>query len=510
MSTAMIDALRNILAGLLEPDQQQALFELLAGDAAAASDGFPVCIVASDSTFLTDLTTVLPGAVALQSFNEVVEWTADECLIMERAGVLVAGTTARQLLPRTLVEALNMAAGAGTPIALIVSEVGRTNDPQATSSGVGRQLEETLSNARAIHVCLGDTRFHGPDLAGGVMKALALRGTQAKGRALVMKRAELVRSALAERIDQVSLLSHQLAENSSLLRQKEQASVILTRATTAAWYQHIALLREALASVDPSAIVDQARGTDRGVAMIQRALELIRESTSESLNQVKSDAEPLVMAELEQLAKTIRADIHRSRESLVSLGNPVETCEFDLEEIREKVRISLASVVDEILAALDVPTELLALARWFERRDNASEFQTDEDHDRDESNNNDNDRDIKNDDGRNAPKEDEAEERSESRLRRVVAQMPEHLIAVRLEAALIEALSEADNGAGLAINTAVDAWKQKLPDTIEQSYSPLHDACVRASHEASSRLDKLLAAFREIDSIGGGSGQPSE
>jgi len=203
MSTATINTISDVLAGLLEPDQPKALTEVLAGDAAAARDGFPICIVAPDATSVADLRDAVPDALALSPFNEVVEWTADDCLLLERAGVLVAGTTARQLLPRTLVDAMIVAAKAGTPIALLVAGMGRTCDPRAASAGAGKQFEAVLPKARKLHVCLGESRYPGPSLTEAVAGALALIGPQGKTRALAALRAEQVRSVLVDRVDQV-------------------------------------------------------------------------------------------------------------------------------------------------------------------------------------------------------------------------------------------------------------------------------------------------------------------
>ncbi|MCA9181193.1 MAG: hypothetical protein KDA51_07055, partial [Planctomycetales bacterium] len=215
MST--IDTVHDALAGLLDLDQPKALIEVLAGDATAARSGFPVCIVAADGGFVADLSNALPEAITLRPFNEIVEWTADDCLLLERAGVLVVGTTARQLLPRTLVDAMTVAAEAGTPVALLVAGLGRIGDPHAASVGAGKQLEAALPKARKLYVCLGESRFHGPSLAEAVVDALALKAPKDKAHALGILRAERIYGVLAERVKQVRTTSYQIGEQASLL-----------------------------------------------------------------------------------------------------------------------------------------------------------------------------------------------------------------------------------------------------------------------------------------------------
>lgn len=507
MSTATIDTVRHALAGLQETDQPKALIELLAGDAAAARAGFPVCIVAPDGGFVADLSEALPDALALRPFNEVVEWTADDRLLLERAGVLVAGATARQLLPRTLVDAMTVAADAGTPIALLVAGLGRTGDPRSVSVGTGKQLEAALPKARKLHVCLGESRFPGPSLAEAIVDALALRAPQGKAHALATLRAERIRGVLAERVEQVRSASHQIGEHASLLRQKEHAGAILARAGAAAWPQYLAPLREALSSIDPDAIVGQVRAQERGVAMVQRALELLRERASESLERAACETEPLMLAEIEQLAKTLGGDIERSREALASLGHPVEPGAIELGDVREQIRARLDVVVAECLAALDVPSGLLSLAGWFEQPNDRSEHGSDEETAGDEDEHKGEESNETPEAGQDAPGHERSEGTTAGRFRNLLARLPEHLIAARLRVALEEALSEADVRAGIAIDAAVSAWKEVLPASVERSYAPLHDAAGRARRVASSRMDGLLATLRALDIIGGASGQ---
>ncbi len=510
MSTATINTIRDVLAGLLEPDQPKALTEVLAGDAAAARDGFPICIVAPDATSVADLRDAVPDALALSPFNEVVEWTADDCLLLERAGVLVAGTTARQLLPRTLVDAMIVAAKAGTPIALLVAGMGRTGDPRAASAGAGKQFEAVLPKARKLHVCLGESRYPGPSLTEAVAGALALRGPQGKTRALAALRAEQVRSVLVDRVDQVRSKSDQIGEHTSLLRQKERAGKILARAAAAAWHQHLAPLREALSTIDPDGIVGEVRVDKRGVAMVQRALELLRERASESLEHAVSESEQLMLAEVDQLAKTLGDDVERAREALASLGNPVEPGAVELGDVRDNLHARLNVVVAEALAELDVPSDLLSLVNWFQQRDDQSEYGTGEESDLGKDKDTDGKSHEESEAGEHAPGYDSTERRAVDRLRDLLAPLPEHIIAGRLRVALEEALSEADVRAGLAIDAAVLAWKELLPASVERSYVSLHDAAGRTRRAVSSRLDALLAALRALDLIGGASGRTSD
>jgi len=510
MSTSSIDAVREVLADLLEPDQPQALIEVLAGDAAAAKDGFPVCIVASDETFVADLSATLPDAFALRPFNEVVEWTKDDRLLLQRAGVLMAGTTARQLLPRTLVDAMTVAAGAGTPIALLVDGIGRTSDPQAASAGAGKQLEAALPKARSVHLCLGDSRFPGPDLAKAAATAIALRAPEGKAHALATVRVERIRVVLAERVDQVRSATQQIGEQAILLRQNENAGEILARATAAAWHQHLAPLREALISIDLDAIVNEVRGNERGVAMIQSALEMLREHVSGTLTSAVSDAEPLMMADLENLAKYLGNDIECSREAFAFLGNPVESSDVDFTDARDKVCQRLDVMVGECLASLEVPTRLLSLAQWFEQSDDRPQADSEVETSNDEVTEMEGENDEEFETVENEPGYDPKKGRAMDRFRHLFARLPEHILAKRLEAALRETLSEADVGVGFAIEAAVATWTEGLRASVGRAYAPFHDVSDQARSDASLRLDTLLAALRAIDLIGGASDQASE
>lgn len=514
MSSAPLRAIRDALLGVSVEDRPGNLLELLAADIAAAESGWPMCIVAADNLFVERLQRALPDAMALRPFDEVVEWDEDDKRTLERSGVLVAGTSARQLLPRPLVQSIQVAALAGAPVVLLVESIGRTRDPAKSVAGIPRQLASAIPHVRVSWVCLGDSRYEGPTVCEAAASALPLRSPAQRACGLAAFRAQAAAAALEGRMNMVQRLISAASESGSLLRATEHGGTILASAETAGWRQHLRGMRDALAAIDVDDVVNAARGEASRGAIPRRAFSLLRDRAGKGLAKAAKDAEPLFLADLDRFVTALTRDLMRARDALDALGAPVELTPPDFTTLRSSIRSQIEWISTQILASMVIPDRILALAELAGRIECGEDKETAPPGD-------DAIPPYPDDAGDSAPEvatEEKAGDRSPqdsedqgipqseegglaSRIRGLLANAPERVLVARLGAALNEALGEAQVRYEHTINTACTAWAHRLAEVVEGAYAPLHVASEQARQAVGCRLDGLVGALHAVEEV---------
>ena len=503
MSLAPIETLISALSNLAAEDKPYALLEVLEGDLQAGGNDWPIAIVAADSDFRERLHSAMPSAVMLRPFNEVVVWSADDDRIIERAGLLVAGSHARQLLPETLVTAIQVADAAGTPILLLVDSMGRTSDPSRARAGIPRQLAAGLPGVPVTFVCLGDSRFEGASLAEAASNAMLLCSPGKKVRALGSFRAQDATTALAARAEHVQLAIRAASENAVLLRATEHGGTILGSAEVGGWRQHLGGYREALAAVDIADVVNTARGQASGAAIVRRAVEELRDRCRNGLKKASKEAEILVLSDLERIATVLTRDLTRAREELASLGVMVEDTKPSLGPLQASIRSKLAEIVDQVVAGVQMSDQILVLAEALGMPQSPAGGTGPTPNSKDKKQARDASGSPKAN-AQNTPQPDPEDEKLSSRLRRVLANAPERVIAARLHEALDDALGEALARCDQGVDNACSGWGARFQEQIERAFAPLHAASEKSLHATASRLDALMRAMQIVESIHGG------
>lgn len=502
MSFAPIETLINALSSLAEVDQPHSLLKVLEEDLQAGVNGWPTAIVAADKYLGERLHSVMTDAVMLRPFEEVVVWGADDTRIMERTGLLVVGTHARQLLPGTLVAAIQVAASAGSPVLLLVDSMGRTSDPSAARAGIPRQLAAALPDVQVALVCLGDTRFEGPSVTEAASKAEELRLPSRRAHTLAAFRARAVSEALASRAEQVRLALRAASENAGLLRATEHGGTILASAEVGGWKQHLRVNRDALTAINIADVVSTARAQVSGAAVVRQAVEELRGRCEKGLKKTSKEAESLVLSDLDRITTALTRDITRSRETLAALGVMVEDTKPNLDSLQASIHPKLVEIIDRVVAGIEMPDQLLALAETLGRPNSTNDGTLPMPPAKEEKPAQSPPSDPKPNDDTPQPTPDD--EKISSRLLRVLANAPERVIAARLHDALDEAMSEALTRCDHAVDDVCAAWSSRLEESIERAFAPFHTVAEEARHATGSRLDALVRAMQVVESIHGG------
>ena len=486
MTGGLIDSVLELLASLPEVDRPLRLLELLHGDSVAASGGFALCLLAADATLAAKFAAERPDATALRPFREVLDWTVEERAAVERAGVLVAGTTARQLLLEPLIAALKVAASVGVPVATLVAGMGRLQDPAAAEARMRARLREALpSGATCTVACLGDSRYAGLALADALGRADKLHTPGPRERGLVAARTVEARAFLHDKVEELQASMRRASEKGRLLRDKEKAHAILARAEVAAWTQYLGPFRSALADTDPDSILDAAQREANGLEVITKATELLREQVRAALERVRGAAELALVGALQRFVHKLRGDLSRGRGDL---GSDREDAADEL--LGDQIRQRLTALVEESSRALPLASSWQSLLVWLEGRGHARPDDPDS---------------TGGPDSGAAAEPSEGDDRSaresqaERATRDLLAGMSRRFVRTMLSGAITRALAAGAERLEIAIDAALASWADLLRRTVEDRYAPLHREGQDDRSEVSSRLDAVLAVLKALD-----------
>lgn len=514
MSSANLKAVQISLEQLPELDCLRELLEVLTVDIAAAHAGFSPCLVAPDTSSLADLQKVFPAAQTLLPFNKVVEWTLSDQLLLERANILIAATTARQLLPNVLIDAMNAAAKAGTPVALLVRGMDRIGAPKAVAAGVGKQLDEVLPNTRKTHICLGDSRYPGPSLEEAATRILMLQDLPEKDKALASLRAKQAQDALIIEFDKIKEESDHLREHISLNQQQEHVSMTLAKATASVWLDYFYLFEKVFSTIVPKGIISEAKQEYSEQALVQATAEYLREHVARSLKSTADEYKTLVIEELDQLVRKIKNDIQQSMNTLDTFGHSSEQHSFNFDNMDNIIQNHLNMAISEALAALDTPSTLSSFWTLIQpilqsikssptdSSDSISEEEAGEILDT-----------IKNipintplpqikppaksgDSTSGAPFLNRLEP-----LLNSLSDLPEQMLEKQLASAFEDSLHKSKESARRSINQTVSVFQEQLPANVAKAYIPLHEAGRCISDHKSRQLDLLTKALRTLQEI---------
>ena len=517
MTTTGLDALSDVLTGLQEGDQPREVLAVVKRDIEEVRRGWPAAVVAQDRSLGESILRRLPGAACLPPFDEVVEWLADDRDSLERASIVVATTTARQLLPRTLTEALEVAAAAGAPILLIVLAMGRVRDPASAEATYVRQVASALPGARVNLVCLGDERHAGPSFDEAVAQVSALRRPIDRMNSLAALRAGQAAALIADRAEIVRRDLASASETASLLRALEQGGLVLATAEVRGWQQHLQALLVPLRAINVADVVATARAGASGAAVVKQAILELRARCENGIKKASKEVEEKLIADLERLVSAIARDFVRALESLRSLDVEVDAPTPNLGSLRDRLRPNLAEIAGKTLAGIEMPDQLLAMADLIaggragpaeeprtETPDAAPTSQGGPSKEEAEAPSQSDAGPTSNGGGDDEANEPSSDDRTPldpkwQRLAEILANVPERLIVARLHGALEEAVSEALVRCDHAMDATCATWSVEVEERIESGFMPLHRFSEAHRLRLSGRLDALTRTLRELE-----------
>ncbi|MES2641334.1 MAG: hypothetical protein V4850_17720 [Myxococcota bacterium] len=484
MSTLQSSA--SCLAGLDPADRSPELEQQLAADLLVEAAGFPVVWLASDAERAQRLADVLPRAVSLPAFRDVGTWSPEQLAAIERAGVLVALTTAGQLLPRTLAAALIHAARSDVPVALLVDGLDRVREPEAVAAGVPRQLDEVLAEGvgagrtrlpeRDI-VCLGNARVAGPDLAQAVVRGVALHHPGTRSRALARLRAAEARLWIEVKLQHVTALASLSAEHAGLIRESQLGVDVLARRHVGAWIQPLSSIGAALAKLDPEAMVARVYEDARATPLAEAFAARLREEMGSAVALPTHEVEAHLRADLNELRRLVLADLGRLDEAFVARfpgSLPPQSAPLASDALLARVAARLDAIAEEVNAAVLEPALLRVFSELLRGGSSAANQPGSED--------------------ARAPSPDAQAPLTRS----IFARIPEQMLRIHLVTATRQILDDARDRVEQVLRTALLGWCSEIAELTAVGFRDRADTLAALRAHAARRLASLGAAHTEL------------
>jgi len=310
-------------------DSSSALNALLEADFEASQRGFPAIAVAPRKGALDELTTALLASgldgkpVELECFKSITSWPDATLVSLYRTRLLVAYSTAEQLVPARLGELLERAGQLQLPVLFYVSRMGRIGEPEALIETFRRNIENTTRGSNSRVTCIDDPpRFTGPTLEEAIRSDLSAiddpdqTRNHCLNRLLYIRRVEIREAVLRAMVELREKRSRFRFEQDTI-KSAEKGQQVLARAEASADASCMKSLEELLVNSDTESWWSEIRNSaGEHSSLIEAYRTVVLRRVSEALEKGREGVEIKLAKRHENLLKSLSVDVARSKSEL--------------------------------------------------------------------------------------------------------------------------------------------------------------------------------------------------